>query len=300
MPDRSTHDVDDGRWRAAGDRIETLLDASSVNGAAARDRAEALVREVAELYGAGLERIVALLDPQVTEALVADELLASLLLVHGLHPHDVRTRVESAIDRVRPYLGSHGGDVAVVGVSDGVVRLELSGSCRTCPSSSVTLELAVEEAVRAAAPEVSAIEVVTADRAPSGLIAADSLFDTVHSRSGTRGSWEPVPQVADLESGDVGGFSVGGVPIFVCRLGDDWYAYHDRCPNCGHSLAGVVVEVDGDAPDGTAILSCPTCATRYDAVHAGRGLDGDAHLDPLPLLTRDGSPVIAVPAGAVR
>ena len=88
------------------------------------------------------------------DAFVADDLVASLLLVHGLHPHDVERRIEDALDSVRPYLGSHGGDVKLLGVDDDVVRLQFAGSCKSCPSSAVTLELAVEDAVRAAAPEI--------------------------------------------------------------------------------------------------------------------------------------------------
>ncbi len=66
MEDRP-HDQDDAtlgesRWREAGDRIETLLEASSAGGALARERAEQLVRELVELYGAGLTRVVGLLD----------------------------------------------------------------------------------------------------------------------------------------------------------------------------------------------------------------------------------------------
>ena len=54
--------------------------------------------------------------------------MASLLLVHGLHPYSVETRVEQALASVRPYLGSHGGDVELLGVSDdGLVRLRLLG-----------------------------------------------------------------------------------------------------------------------------------------------------------------------------
>ena len=79
--------------------------------------------------------------------------MASLLLVHGLHPYDVETRVARALDGVRPYLGSHGGDVELLGVTDdGVVRLRLLGSCDGCPSSSVTLKLAVETRHRGRRP----------------------------------------------------------------------------------------------------------------------------------------------------
>ena len=80
--------------------------------------------------------------------------------MHGLHPDDVGTRVARALDGVRPYLGSHGGDVELVGLTDdGRVRLRMLGSCDGCPSSSVTLTLAVETAIRDAAPEVSGIDV---------------------------------------------------------------------------------------------------------------------------------------------
>jgi len=49
---------------------------------------------------------------------LSDDLVASRLLVHGLHPHDVHRRVNDALDSVRPYLGSHGGDVHLVEVAD--------------------------------------------------------------------------------------------------------------------------------------------------------------------------------------
>ena len=160
-------------FHAVGERINALIDASASGGVVARERAEELVRLVADLYGAGLERLLTILhelgrlDDEALAALAADDLVAGLLLVHDLHPYDVTTRVEQALDNVRPYLGSHGGDVELLGVSDDVVRLRLLGSCDGCPSSSVTLKLAVEGAIEAAAPEIIAIEVETAAEATS-------------------------------------------------------------------------------------------------------------------------------------
>ena len=166
MASRPEEPGEDAQWRTAGDRIQTLLDASAVGGAVARERAEQLVGEVTDLYGAGLQRMLGIAvaaNPALEDALVADNLVASLLLVHGLHPHDVNRRIEDALDSVRPYLGSHGGDVELLGVVDDVVRLKFAGSCKSCPSSAVTLELTVEDAVRAAAPEIASIEVVAAE-----------------------------------------------------------------------------------------------------------------------------------------
>src|SRR6476661_7722457 len=180
MAARPEEPGDDAQWRTAGDRIQTLLDASAVGGAVARERAERLVGEVTDLYGAGLERMLRIAvaaDPALVDSFVADDLVASLLLVHGLHPHDVERRIEDALDSVRPYLGSHGGDVHLLEVDGAVVRLQFAGSCKSCPSSSVTLELAVEDAVRAAAPEISSIEVVAAEaEATPAMIPADSLM----------------------------------------------------------------------------------------------------------------------------
>src|ERR1700722_14009252 len=180
MADRPEELEGDALWRSAGDRIQTLLDATSAGGTVARERAEQLVREVVELYGAGLARIVATIGDQadagMLDRLAADDLVASLLLVHGLHPHDVHRRVSDALDQVRPYLGSHGGDVDLIDITDDTVRLPFAGSCKSCPSSAVTLELTVEDAIRAAAPEVSTIEVVAAETTTPAVIPAESLL----------------------------------------------------------------------------------------------------------------------------
>ncbi|WP_433665983.1 NifU family protein [Nocardia sp. CA-136227] len=285
----------DDHWRHAGDRIEDLLDASSAGGPIARERAEQLVGELVELYGAGLHRIVELLADDAVRRLAADELVASLLIVHGLHPDDVPTRVRAALDSVRPYLGSHGGDVSLVRVEDGVVWLELSGSCRGCPSSSVTLELAVEEAVRAAAPEIERIEVVAAQTdSTAAVIPAESLFTRVHAAPAA--DWVAVPELAELRPGEVAGYEVAGQALLACRVGDNLLVYRDTCPACGGSLTGAQLHRRPGYPVGDAVLRCPSCRAHYDAVHAGDRLDGEGHLRPLPVLLRDGVPTVAVPA----
>jgi Fe-S cluster biogenesis protein NfuA/nitrite reductase/ring-hydroxylating ferredoxin subunit len=287
-PDDGTQD--DAQWRTAGDRIQTLLDASAAGGAAARERAEQLVREVTDLYGAGLERMMHMAvttNPELAEEFTRDNLVASLLLVHGLHPHSVERRISDALDTVRPYLGSHGGDVSLLEVDGDVVRLQFSGSCKSCPSSAVTLELAVEDAVRAAAPEICSIEVVAAERdESSGVIPAESLLTRLRTNGERSTAWQPAQELAELASGEVGGFLVAGGPALACRVGEDLYAYQDRCGNCTGSLAGA--KLDG------AVLRCPRCDAGFDVVHAGAGLDGTAHLEPIPLLVREGVLSMAV------
>jgi Fe-S cluster biogenesis protein NfuA/nitrite reductase/ring-hydroxylating ferredoxin subunit len=305
---------DDTQWRTAGDRIQTLLDASTASGTLVRERTEQLAAELTELYGAALERIVAItaeVAPDLVGRFVADDLVASLMLVHGLHPHRVERRIEDALDSVRPYLGSHGGDVTLLEVVDDsegmTVRLQFAGSCKSCPSSAVTLEFAVEDAVRAAAPEITTIEVVAAEvdsstASSSGLISVDSLMSRIHTKDTAGAAWYPVPDVGDLGPGEVGGFLVAGVPILACRVGDELFAYHDRCGSCAESLAGAALHRPMGAPIGEAVLRCPRCHAHFDAVHAGVGLGGNAdtayHLDPIPLLLRDGVLSVAVLAEA--
>jgi len=294
---RSEVTQDDAHWRTAGDRIQTLLDVGAAGGPAARERAELLVGEITDLYGAALQRIMCAATPQFADALAADDLVASLLLVHGLHPHDVDRRVEDALERIRPYLGSHGGDVTLLGVADDVVRLQFAGSCKSCPSSAVTLELTVEDAIRAAAPEISSIEVVTTEPG-AALIPVQSLLSRVHPSDHPTAEWHPVPEFADLKHGEVAGFRVAGSTVLVCRLGDDLFVYRDRCGRCGESLAGAALHRRVGSAD--PVLRCPHCRAHFDVVHAGccvdKKADTGAHLDPVPVLVRDG--VLCVAMGA--
>jgi Fe-S cluster biogenesis protein NfuA len=151
--------------RTSGDRIEQALD--ELQGTAdprTINLAEELLRLVSELYGAGFARVVELAREQAPElmaALVEDELVASLLLVQGLHPTPLDERVEAALVSVRPLLAQHGGDVELLGIDDevGAVLLRLLGSCDGCPSSASTLQGAVEVAITEAAPEIVRIVV---------------------------------------------------------------------------------------------------------------------------------------------
>jgi Fe-S cluster biogenesis protein NfuA len=118
-----------------------------------------LVQTVVELHGAALERMLESIartaaGEQALDKAIEDDLVASVLLLHGLHPDPMETRVLRALDKVRPYLRSHGGDVEFVNANKGVVHIKLLGSCGSCPSSSITLKHAVEDAVYEAAPDI--------------------------------------------------------------------------------------------------------------------------------------------------
>lgn len=130
-------------------------------------RADALelTRSLMELHGAALDRLMEIVARAgasgyaLMDDFAGDDLVAGLLLLYGLHPYDVGTRVMKALDEARPFLQAHGGDVELLGVIDGTVRLRLVGNCRNCSSSTMTLKLAIERAIYEVAPDVT--EIVT-------------------------------------------------------------------------------------------------------------------------------------------
>jgi len=140
-------------------RIETVADPN------ARAAALNLAQSLMELHGAGLDRLMEIVAGagasgySLMNDFAEDALVASMLLLYGLHPHDLQTRVMTALEKTRPFLRSHGGDVELLGVTDGVVSLRLAGSCHSCPSSTMTLKTAIEQAIYEAAPDVT--EIVT-------------------------------------------------------------------------------------------------------------------------------------------
>lgn len=289
-----------------GARVEQLLtELGSVGDPRVQEKTEEAVRLLMQLYGGALARIVDIIAEEesgghLLDRLVGDDLVGSLLVLHDLHPRDTATRVREALDRVRPYLGSHAGGVELLGVADGIVYLRLEGSCDGCPSSAVTVKLAIERAIEEAAPEVTSVEVEGMTEPSSGkerdpgIIPVESLFQ----RPGADGTgqagelrWSSLPGIDGLRQGELRGVEVDGASVVVCNADGTLYAYRDACPSCGTGVAQG--RLSGK------VLTCPACGREYDVRLAGRSAETrDVHLDPLPLLTEGDEVRIAVVAGA--
>jgi Fe-S cluster biogenesis protein NfuA/nitrite reductase/ring-hydroxylating ferredoxin subunit len=270
-------------------RAERLLeDLERLPDGAARDTATEAIGALLDLYGEGLGRIVEVVaerdSGELAEALASDELVSHLLLLHGLHPVPLEERLTGALDEVRPYLESHGGNVELLGVEDGTVRLRLEGSCSGCPSSTVTLKLAIENAIQKVAPDVEAIVaegVETPEPAPAG----PALLQIE-----APDSWTVVGGLPDLNGGGALLKHVAGEDVMFLRLNGSVYAYRPVCPCCHESVVEGTLE-------GTQ-LSCPECGVHFDVMRAGRCLDWPQyHLEPIPLLLdKDG--LVRVALGA--
>ncbi len=260
------------------DRVQSLSDAvDDLQDPRARDLAHELVGAVVAMYGDGLGRIVATIESAreagatIMDELAQDGAVASLLLIHDLYPVSLRDRVLEALDSVRPYMESHGGNVELLGIENGVARLALQGSCHGCAASRSTLELAIKQAIDEQAPDLLGLEVEGLD----GVGGAGSVDEERPVR------WLSLDEVGELAAGELRAVAVDGVGLVVANVAGSLLAYRDACAACGEPLhAG---ELAGP------MLRCPHCEVEFDLPRAGRAGGGEPlQLAPVPLLREDG------------
>jgi Fe-S cluster biogenesis protein NfuA/nitrite reductase/ring-hydroxylating ferredoxin subunit len=227
-----------------------------------------------EMYGEGLTRIFTELAERGEEELLlrlaGDGVIGSLLLIHDLYPIPLEARVEEALASVRPYMESHGGDVELLRLEDGVAHLRLIGHCHGCPASAATLELAIKEALEDAAPDLLGLEV-------EGVAEAKPLRKplaviTAAGEASAMPGWVPLAEA--------GALALSGVDLVVANVDGTVLAYRDRCAACDASLRDAVLA--------GPLLTCSSCGCAFDLPRAGRSPAGECQLNPVPLLRRDG------------
>jgi Fe-S cluster biogenesis protein NfuA/nitrite reductase/ring-hydroxylating ferredoxin subunit len=270
----------------AGSRIQELVEQiDTLPNSAARRLFQECLESVLTFYGHGLERILQLVvnagpdGRKVYGDLIHDSVVRGLLLIHDLHPIDIGTRLHEALDKVRPYLKSHGGNVELISLTNDVARLRLQGTCKSCPSSAVTLELAIRHAIEEACPDLIGFEVEGAPGPSAGVSVAPETRRTTPD-------WIVIDKALHL--GDETGMSVrvGDLRLVVCRVNGDLYAYRNNCPTCNMPLSTGILD--------SGLLQCGL-GHQYDVRQAGRCADNpNVHLDPFPLLVRDDQVKVAV------
>ncbi len=265
---------------------ELTAQLESIEDLGTRMLAEELASSIVCLYGEGIERIFAALAregisaAQARDELVQDGVVASLMLIHGIYPVPLEDRVVEALDSVRPYMESHGGDVELVGIEDGVAHLRLSGHCKGCAASASTLELAIEKALEEFAPDLLGLEVdgvvePARGHAPPGALPLPM--------AGER-SWIELEGVASLPRGS---FTAANGTLLVANVAGTLLAYRDTCAGCGERLASPLLE------GGT--LTCEHCERQFDLPRAGRCRNEEAlQLEPVPLLRKNGTVQVAM------
>ena len=156
----------DARERAA--RIESRLERLETVDEATRALATEALQALMELYGEALARLAGHVAP---ETLAGDDVIAHVLLLHGLHPLDAETRVTRALEELRSTLDAHAAAVESLEIGDGAARVRMRGG-RGC--STVTVRRTVEDTIRGAAPDLDRVDVEVVEPPPP-LIPADSI-----------------------------------------------------------------------------------------------------------------------------
>ncbi len=292
-------------------RVEELTaEVDKLDDRRAQRTVEQLLAAVMDLYGEGLTRITSILEEHGEEEtrrqLADDGVVASLMLIHDLYPVPVSDRVAEALDSVRPYMESHGGNVELVSLEGGEARLKLEGSCDGCPASASTLELAIKTALDEHAPDLVAIHVEGLEQdllnpvtvsgqalpmaeMPEGTPAAPGAngggAQTDASGLMAGPAWHGLNGAVDgLREGELTAVEVEGTKLIVARVEGSLLAYMDSCPGCEGALSV------GTLSDG--VLDCPSCDRSYFLPRAGRSMDDERiQLGPVPLLEARGEEV---------
>lgn len=296
-------DVPEEDLQARLARIEGLVaEMDALADPAARVVASEVIKTILDLHREALERMLASVAASgedgdfLLAGFGADPLVGPVLLLHGLHPVDLRHRVEKALESVRPYMRSHSGGVELLSVDGDVVRLRLEGSCHGCPSSAMTMRLAVEKAIFEAAPDIASIEVEGVAEAPARerrQLIPLAMAGNGHAPTAppailsARADWARFDELTTLTAGGVRRIEVGGVACLVCRVDGTLYAYRARCPVCDGAMWNVVLSAEN--------LVCRGCGCAFDVLRAGRSAQTPYLLEAIPLL-EDGTAVrLAIP-----
>ena len=231
-----------------------------------------LLQTVDAVHRAGLQRLIALLNEQGQAALIeraaADPVVRTLLLLYDQIPTDERTQAETALEAIRPYLHSHGGEVEVLDVVNGVVHVRLSGACYGCVGSATTLKRGVEAALRAGFPGFRGMEVHAPEPpAPKADVIPLIQAGQEPPRPVRRPIFQPVARLADLPDGTMQAFDVADVRVLVANVGGEIYAVRNTCPG---SMAPL--NLGTFTPP---IVVCPWHNEAYD-IRTGKRADGQS------------------------
>lgn len=264
-----------------GQRLNELIErCNSLADAEARELLHQCMQSVLALHRDGLARMLQLLKNsgasglEVADAFARDKMVSGLLLIHDLHPVPLESRLRDALQKVRPYMQSHGGNVELILLENERARLRLEGTCKSCPSSTVTMELAVRQAVEEACPDLLGFEVEGVVESAPIHIPADEP------------RWTVLEDFGNLEDGAMRALQVSAAPVLFVKAGGNLYAYRNHCPACESRL--------DEGTLASKMLSC-RLGHQFDVQRAGLCPDDpEIHLEPFPLLSAGGTVRISV------
>lgn len=242
------------------------------------ERALLLLELVDAVHRPALERIVAGDHEHPTAA--------ALLTMYALGPEDEELEAEEALDGVRAYIESHGGELELLRVEDGVVHVRLSGSCESCPASTVTLKRGVEEALRA---DFEGFRELVAHEPEGGAAEAARGPQLLQIEGLKRPTFVEAARLDELVDGTLRATEVDGVALVLAAVDGEVYAFRDGCPTDDRQLS-----LEGGRLTGS-VLVCPWHNCAFDA-RSGRRVDDEPGpgLAVVPIALDDGRVRVAV------
>ena len=193
-----------GRVQKIGGLVQEL---DSIADPAIRARAKELVQSLLDLHGAGLERILELLfqregGAQAIDDLGQDPLVSSLLILYGLHPEELQTRVGHKLEQIESKLRKLGAEAQLIGTENGHVRVQVKIDQHTCGSTARTVQTILEDAIYEAAPDLKSIVIDGLEKpAASGFVALRDLQGTAGVAVHRSNSARPVQATFSLSEG---------------------------------------------------------------------------------------------------
>ncbi|MHB8188875.1 MAG: NifU family protein [Ferrimicrobium sp.] len=239
----------------------------------------ALKDAVEEFYKAGVKRLVrCLLDEipngaETLRELAGDPVVRAMFLSTGVLRVGPSERAHRALESIRPYLNSHGGDVEFVRVEPPVAFVRLIGACSGCSMSSVGLADEVRTALVYAVEEITEIEVIADEPVP----ALVHLGTTRRSNVG----WHDGPELASIARFVVHPFMVEGHSLVITSVDGRLACFRNECGHMG-------MEIDRATIDGDGILTCPWHGFRYDATTGECISAPGVGLEQFPIRVQDG------------
>jgi Fe-S cluster biogenesis protein NfuA/nitrite reductase/ring-hydroxylating ferredoxin subunit len=252
--------------------LEALVDTLEREG---DERALLLLELVDAIHRPALERLA--------RGEQGDPIARAVLAMYDLAEVDDEVLVQEALDEVRPYIHSHGGEVELLEVADGVVRVRMSGSCDGCAASTMTLKRGIEASLRDHYP---GFQEVIAEQA-EGPGPSPTLLQIEGIEEVRQPVFVAAGELDDLDEASVRVVEVEGAAVILANVDGEAYAFRDGCPVDGMSLAGG--RLSGN------VLVCPWHNCAYDA-RSGQRVDGDGKpgLTAVPIAVRDGRLEVAV------
>ena len=222
---------------------------------------QALKTAIEDLHKQALQRLIRALkdDPAANARLRAalnDPVVYGVLRYHKLLKDPLQDRIQKALDEVRPFMATHGGDVELVALKPpDTVEIRLIGACHGCPSSSQTLSEGVEKAIRAHCPEIQHIHQVSKGAAESRTDGVSNIHFispfALHAKSG----WVDAASLDDIPEHGVLACDIKGRSVLLSKRGNQVSCLDNSCAHLGMPLEM------GEVRDG--IITCSYHGFQY-------------------------------------